>query len=125
RLRRSEFSLEDFRDQMKQIRRMGPLEQVLSLLPGAGGALKGVDSEAGERELRRSVAIIDSMTSAERRDPALINGSRRKRIARGSGTGVEQVNRLLKQYAQARRLMKTLGGGKAAKRLAARLPQFR
>jgi signal recognition particle subunit SRP54 len=126
RLRRSEFTLEDFREQMRQIRKMGPLEQVLSLLPGAG-ALKGVDTEAGEREMRRSAAIIDSMTPPERRDPSLINGSRRKRIARGSGTAVEDVNRLLKQFVQARKLMKTLGagGGKAARRMAARIPQFR
>lgn len=125
RLRRSEFTLEDFREQMRQIRKMGPLDQVLSLLPGAG-ALKGVDTEAGEREMRRSAAIIDSMTLPERRDPSLLNGSRRKRIARGSGTAVEDVNRLLKQFVQARKLMKTLGGsGKAARRMAARIPQFR
>ena len=69
----------------KQVRKLGPLDQVLSMLPGVG-ALKGVDIEAGEREMRRSVAIIDSMTPHERRDPRVINGSRRKRIARGSGT---------------------------------------
>jgi signal recognition particle subunit SRP54 len=111
---------------MRQIRRMGPLDQVLSMLPGMAG-LKGVDSEAGEREMRRYAAIIDSMTPSERRDPSIINGSRRKRIARGSGSGVEDVNRLLKQFAQARKLMKTLGGGgsKAVRRLAARMPQFR
>jgi signal recognition particle subunit SRP54 len=126
RLRRSEFTLEDFREQMRQIHRMGPLDQVLSMLPGAG-ALKGVDAEAGEREMRRSAAIIDSMTPLERRDPSVVNGSRRKRIARGSGTRVEDVNRLLRQFAEARKLMKTLGGGggKAMKRLAARMPQFR
>jgi len=126
RLRRSEFTLEDFREQMRQIRKLGPLDQVLSLLPGAG-ALKSVDSEAGEREMRRSAAIIDSMTPTERREPSLINGSRRKRIARGSGTGVEDVNRKLRQFVQARKLMKTFGGGggKAMKRLAARMPQFR
>jgi signal recognition particle subunit SRP54 len=125
-LRRSEWSLEDFRDQMRQIRKLGPLDQVLSMLPGAGN-LKGVDVDAGEREMRRSSAIIDSMTPDERLNPALINGSRRKRIAKGSGTRVEDVNRLLKQFVQARKMMKTLGGGggKAMKRLAARLPQFR
>jgi signal recognition particle subunit SRP54 len=77
--------------------------------------------------MRRSAAIIDSMTRRERLEPSLINGSRRKRIARGSGTSVEDVNRLLKQFAQTRKMMKVFGGGggKAMKRLAARMPQFR
>ncbi len=125
-LRRNEFTLVDFRDQMAQLRKMGPLDQVLSMLPGMGGAMKGVDVEAGEKEMRRAVAIIDSMTARERRDPSLLNGSRRKRIAKGSGNAVEDVNRLLKQFVQTRKLMKGLGGGpKAMKRLAARMPQFR
>jgi len=123
-LRRSEFTLVDFRDQMTQLTKMGPLEQVLSMLPGVG-SLKGVDAQAGEAEMRRAAAIIDSMTPLERREPSLINGSRRKRIAKGSGTRVEDVNRLLKQFAQTRKLMKTMGGGKGLKRLAARMPQFR
>jgi signal recognition particle subunit SRP54 len=125
-LRKSEFTLEDYREQLGQLRKMGPLDQVLSMLPGVG-ALKGVDTEAGEREMRRTVAIIDSMTLRERREPALINGSRRKRIAKGSGTHVEDVNRVLKQFVQARKLMKSFGGvkGKALKRLAARMPKFR
>ena len=124
-LRRSEFNLEDYRDQMAQLRKMGPLDQVLSMIPGMG-SLQGVDVDAGEREIRRAVAIIDSMTPQERRDPSVLNGSRRKRIATGSGCSVEDVNRVLKQFVQARKLMKGLGGGaKAMKRLAARLPQFR
>ncbi len=124
-LRRAEFTLEDYRDQMKQLRKMGPLDQVLSMIPGAG-SLKGVDVDRGERELRRTIAIVDSMTPQERREPSVINGSRRKRIARGSGSSVEDVNRLLKQFAQARKLMKGLGAGsKAMKRLAARMPQLR
>jgi len=124
-LRRAEFTLEDYRDQMRQLRKMGPLDQVLSMIPGVG-SLKGVDADRGERELRRTIAIIDSMTPEERRDPSVINGSRRKRIARGSGSSVEDVNRLLKQFAQARKLMKGLGSGsKAMKRLAARLPALR
>jgi signal recognition particle subunit SRP54 len=124
-LRRSEFTLEDYRDQLKQIRKLGPLDQVLAMIPGAG-QVKQQDVERGEQELARTVAIIDSMTPRERADASIINGSRRKRIARGAGRSVEDVNRLLKQYAQARKLMKGLGGGaKAMKRLAARLPQFR
>ena len=121
-LRRQEFTLEDFRDQMRQLRKMGPLEQIMSMIPGLG-SLKGLDVDRGEQELKRSAAIIDSMTPQERRDPSVMNGSRRKRIARGSGSSVEDVNRLLKQFAQTRKLMKELGGGsKAMKRLAARLP---
>jgi signal recognition particle subunit SRP54 len=124
-IRRAEFSLDDYRDQMKQLRRMGPLDQVLSMLPGAG-AIKGVDVDRGEQEMRRSIAIIDSMTRRERVEPSVINGSRRKRIARGSGNSVQDVNRLLRQFAQTKRLMKGLGSGsKAMKRLAARMPGLR
>jgi signal recognition particle subunit SRP54 len=124
-LRRAEFTLEDFRDQMKQLRKMGPLDQVLSMVPGMG-SVRGVDAERGEEEMKRSIAIIDSMTPRERSDPSVINGSRRKRIARGCGQRVEDVNRLLRQFAQTRKMMKGLGSGsKAMKRLAGRLPQFR
>jgi signal recognition particle subunit SRP54 len=116
---------EDYRDQMKQVRKLGPLDQVLSMMPGMG-SLQGVDVERGEDEMRRSIAIIDSMTLRERREPSVINGSRRKRIARGSGSSVQDVNRLLRQFAQTRKLMKGLGSGaKAMKRLAARMPQLR
>lgn len=124
RLRRAEFDLEDYRDQLKQLRKMGPLEQVLGMLPGAG-QLRGVDTAAGEREMRRALAVIDSMTPQERREPAIVNGSRRRRIARGSGTAVEDVNRVLKQFAQARKLMKSLGGGRKAMRRLAQLAPFR
>jgi signal recognition particle subunit SRP54 len=124
-LSRAEFTLEDYREQMKQVRKMGPLDQVLSMIPGLG-AVKGVDVDRGEREMRRAIAIIDSMTPQERRDHSVINGSRRKRIARGSGSSVEDVNRLLKQFAQTRKLVKELGAGsKAMKRLASRLPHLR
>jgi signal recognition particle subunit SRP54 len=109
-LRRAEFSLEDYRDQLQQVKKMGSLQQVLSMIPGLGSAARDVDTEAGERELKHASAIIDSMTPLERGDPSVINGSRRKRIARGSGTRVEDVNRLLKQFAQARKLMKQFGG---------------
>jgi signal recognition particle subunit SRP54 len=127
-LRKSEFTLEDYRDQLAQVRKMGPLDQVLAMIPGLG-PVKNVDTEAGEREMRRAIAMIDSMTAHERRDPSVINGSRRKRIAKGSGARVEDVNRLLKQFAQARKMMKMMGSGaggaKAMRRLAARLPQLR
>ena len=127
-LRRSEFTLEDYKEQLGQVRKMGSLDQVLAMIPGMGSKAKDVDTEAGEREMRRHVAIIDSMTAVERREPSVLNGSRRKRIAKGSGTTVEDVNRLLKQYVQARKMMKQFsgGGGKMMKKLAARMPpQFR
>jgi signal recognition particle subunit SRP54 len=120
-LRRSEFTLEDFRDQLLQVKKMGSLDQVLAMVPGVG-QLKNVDTERGEQEMKRLLAIISSMTPRERRDPAVLNGSRRKRIAKGSGTSVEDVNRLLKQFVQARKMMKSFaGGGGALKRLAARM----
>jgi signal recognition particle subunit SRP54 len=126
RMQRNEFTLEDFRDQLAQIRKMGPLEQVLSMIPGFSQATKGVDTAEGEKEMRRSAAIIDSMTPKERRDPQILNGSRRKRIAKGSGTDVSDVNRLLKQFVQARKMMKSLGGNsKAMKQLASRFANFR
>ncbi|MGB9791670.1 MAG: signal recognition particle protein [Thermacetogeniaceae bacterium] len=109
-LRRQEFTLEDFVEQLKQVRAMGPLEQILSMIPGLGGAkqLKKLQEELDEKELVRIEAIINSMTPEERRNPAIINGSRRRRIARGSGTSVQDVNRLLKQFEQTRKLMKQL-----------------
>ena len=127
-LRRSEFTLEDYKEQLGQVRKMGSLDQVLAMIPGIGSRAKDVDTAAGEKEIRRHVSIIDSMTLLERREPSVINGSRRKRIAKGSGTTVEDVNRLLKQYVQARKMMKQFGGGggQMLKKLAARMPpQFR
>ena len=121
-LRKNQFSLEDYRDQLRQVMKMGPLDQVLQMLPGAG-ALKQVDTEAGEREMRRALAMIGSMTDEERRDSSVMNGSRRKRIARGSGATVADVNRLLKQFAQARKMMRGLTGGKRGKGRK-RLPQM-
>jgi signal recognition particle subunit SRP54 len=126
RIQRNEFSLEDYRDQLKQIRKMGSLDQILSMIPGLGAQAKNVDTEAGEQEMRRWGAIIDSMTPKERRAPEILNGSRRKRIAKGSGTAVEDVNRLLKQFVQMRKMMKSLGGNsKAMKQLASRFAHLR
>ena len=103
-LRKSGFSLEDFRDQLKMFRKMGSLEDLVKKLPGAGGALKGARPD--EKELGRVIAIIDSMTPLERRKPEILNGSRRRRIAAGSGTRVEDVNRLMKRYQEARKMLK-------------------
>ena len=125
-MQRNEFTLEDFRDQLVQLRKMGPLDQVLSMIPGMSSQMKNVDMEQGERELKKQSAIIDSMTPRERRSPEILNGSRRKRIAKGSGTAVEDVNRLLKQFAQARKMMKSLGAGsKAMQKLASKFAHLR
>ena len=107
----SDFSLEDFRDQLKTIKKMGPLEQVLGMIPGMGG-LKQLNEQRANmdpKQLDRVEAIINSMTPGERRNHAVINGSRRKRIARGSGTKVEDVNRVLKQFVEMRKMLKAMG----------------
>jgi signal recognition particle subunit SRP54 len=112
-----EFTLEDFRDQLRQIRKLGPLEGLLGMMPKVG-ILKGLkDVKVDEKELTRVVAIIDSMTFKERVNHMIINGARRRRIAKGSGTSVQEVNQLLKQYAQARKMMKSFSGGMLGKRM--------
>ena len=110
-LREDSFSLDDFREQLRQLRKMGPLDQIMGMLP-FGKMLKGAPAELdGEQaDLARFDAIISSMTPPERTRPEIINGSRRQRIARGSGTSVQDVNRLLKQYAQLRKMMKQFKG---------------
>jgi signal recognition particle subunit SRP54 len=110
-LRENSFSLEDFREQLRQVRKLGPLDQILGMLP-FGKMIKGAPKELdGETaDLGRFDAIISSMTPAERTHPEVINGTRRQRIARGSGTSVQDVNRLLKQYAQLRKMMKQFKG---------------
>jgi signal recognition particle subunit SRP54 len=114
RILRDEFSLEDFRDQLRMIRKMGPLEQIVGMLPGMGRLKQLAEARPDEAELTRVEAIINSMTAQERRSYRVINGSRRKRIARGSGTSVEEVNRLLRQFGQMRKMLKTLGGLQSA-----------
>jgi signal recognition particle subunit SRP54 len=110
-LRRNEFGLDDFLDQLRTIRRMGPLTSLLGMIPGLGGA-QLQNMKVDERELDRIQAIILSMTPAERHRPELIKGSRRLRIARGSGTSVQQVSRLIKQFGQTRKIMRQVGRGK-------------
>ena len=110
-LRRNEFTLDDFLNQLKQVRRLGPLQSLLGMMPGfAGQQMKGL--KVDEKDLDRVEAIILSMTAQERSRPELIKGSRRLRIARGSGTSVQQVNQLVKQFDQMRKLMKQVGQGK-------------
>jgi signal recognition particle subunit SRP54 len=106
-IRKNSFTLEDFRDQIQQVRKMGSLESILGMIPGLPKKMKGVGGlDFDEKELVRVEAIVNSMTPKERANFQIINGSRRLRIARGSGTSVQEVNRLLKQYAQARKMMK-------------------
>lgn len=105
-LRKRQFTLEQFRDTMKQVRRMGPLESVIGMIPGVR---LPADTEIDTRRVVRMEAIVDSMTTAERRDHRIINGARRKRIARGSGTSVQEVNQLLKQYLEMRKLFQQMG----------------
>ena len=109
-LRGEDFTLEDFRAQLKTLRKMGPLEQVLGMLPGMGSLKQLGDAKPDEAQLRRVEAIVGSMTAAERRNYRVIDGSRRRRIAKGSGTTVEDVNRLLKQFVQMRKMFKMVGG---------------
>jgi len=115
-----EFSLEDFANQLRQVRKMGPIAQLLEMMPGGMGQIaRQVDPKDAERQLKMTEAIIDSMTVKERRNPDLLNASRRRRIARGSGTEVQDVNRLIKQYREAQRMFKTIKktGGRGLPRL--------
>jgi len=112
------FTLADFRDQLGQVNRLGSLDQILGMLPG-GQKLKGaMEGQLPEREMKRVAAMIDSMTPRERRDHTIINGSRKKRIARGSGTSVPEVNRLIKQFLGARKMAKVMTGTGGRRQLA-------
>jgi len=116
RVREQGFTLEDFRAQLGQMRKLGPLQEIIGMIPGASRV--AIDGDAEETRLRRIEAILNSMTREERREPSVLNGSRRRRIARGSGTSVEEVNRLLTDFHQMERMMRSLGlSGKGARRL--------
>lgn len=129
--RLDDFTLEDFRDQLRTIKKMGPLEQVLGMIPGMGN-LKQLNEARGQvddRQLARVEAIVNSMTAGERRNHAILNGSRRKRIAKGSGTSVEEVNRMLKQFVEMRKMLKAMtgmtGGRKGRQRMMGMLKGMR
>ena len=109
-LRKASFTLEDFLDQLQQVQKMGPLGQIMSMIPGMGGMANEAQAAVDRGDLKRIEAIIRSMTPAERRDPHLLNGSRRRRIAAGSGTTLTDVNRLVKQFTEMQKLMKQLAG---------------
>jgi len=110
RLLKGEFSLEDFADQLAQVRKLGPLASVLEMMPGGlAGAARSIDGQAAEKQIVRTQAIVSSMTREERRRPDVLNGSRKRRVAAGSGTTVQEVNQLLRQYQQVRKLYKQVG----------------
>ncbi len=120
RMLKGKFTLEDFANQLKQIRKMGSISQVLDMLPGGMGKMaQKVSPEDTENQMKRTEAILSSMTRQEKRDPDILNASRRRRIARGAGTEVQEVNRILKQFRDAQRLMKTLQktGGRGIPRM--------
>ena len=125
RLMAGDFNLEDFLNQMQQIKKLGPIGQLLDMVPGMGQMTKDVDMNDAEKEMKRIEAIIQSMTPAERRNPKLLKASRKRRIAAGSGTQVQDVNALLKQFKEMQRMMKQLKSGRGrglAKMLGGRLP---
>ncbi|MFW5972167.1 MAG: signal recognition particle protein [Bacillota bacterium] len=124
-LKRNEFTLEDFLDQMQQVRNMGPLDQVLGMIPGVAGASQLKNLQFDEKQLDHIEAIIGSMTPEERRKPDIIKGSRRRRISAGSGTSIQEVNRLLKQYKQTKKMMKQFSDmSKGKGKLKGKLPFF-
>ena len=118
RLKQNKFDLNDLLDQMQQIRRMGPIKDIIKMLPGVGRALD--DIPIGEKEIRRVESIILSMTPKERRNPEILDASRKRRVAKGSGSDVAAVNAILKQYNELRKFMKSIGGlakGKKGRKL--------
>jgi len=110
-LRKASFTLEDMLDQLQQVQKMGPIGQIMGMIPGMGSMAGDAQAAVDRGELKRTEAIIRAMTPAERRDPSLLNGSRRRRIAAGSGTNLPDVNRLVKQFGEMQKLMKQLSGG--------------
>ena len=110
-LRKAQFTLEDFLEQIQQVQKMGPMGQLMGMIPGMGGMAKDAQAAVDRGDLRRVEAIIRAMTPRERRDPQILNGSRRRRIATGAGTDLTEVNRLIKQHAELSKLMKQLAGG--------------
>jgi signal recognition particle subunit SRP54 len=114
-VRNNQLTLEDFLEQMQQVKKMGPLDQIMDMIPGLGGAMRSQQTTLGDKEMNRVEAIIRSMTPEERRNPEIIKGSRRRRIAVGSGTSVQDVNMLLNQFKQMQGIMKRFSKGKIPK----------
>jgi len=111
-MRKNAFTLDDFLEQMQQLKKMGPLGSIMEMIPGMGGAAKQAQQAVDNGDLKRVEAIIRSMTGQERREPGVLNASRRRRIARGSGTSLPEVNRLIKQFGEMQRMMRQLSGGR-------------
>ena len=111
-MKKNEFTLEDFLEQFGQIRNMGGLAKILDLMPGMSGKLGDKELDQGEKEFKSMEAIIQSMTKAERKDPSILNASRRRRIAAGAGVTVTKVNNLIKRYEEAKKMMKQFTGPK-------------
>jgi signal recognition particle subunit SRP54 len=116
-LRKNSFNLEDMLEQMEQVRKMGPMGQILEMIPGMGGMAKQAQDSVDRGDLKRVEAIIRSMTPAERREPSILNAGRRRRIAQGSGTRLQDVNSLIKQFGQMQKMMKQFSGGKMGRKL--------
>jgi signal recognition particle subunit SRP54 len=116
-LRKNSFTLQDMLNQMEQVRKMGPMGQILEMIPGMGGMAKQAQESVDRGDLKRVEAIIRSMTPAERTDPNILNARRRKRIANGSGTRLQDVNSLIKQFTELKKMMKSMSGGKMGRRM--------
>jgi signal recognition particle subunit SRP54 len=116
-LRKNSFTLQDMLNQMEQVRKMGPMGQILEMIPGMGGIAKQAQESVDRGDLKRVEAIIRSMTPAERTDPNILNARRRKRIANGSGTRLQDVNNLIKQFTELKKMMKSMSGGKMGRRM--------
>ncbi len=116
RLLAGEFNLEDFRDQLGEVKKLGPLSQLLEMIPGMGNLKQDLSPDVTDQQLKRIEAIINSMTPLERRNPKVLNGSRKRRVARGSGASVQEVNQLLGQFRQMQRMMKQFGDGSKGRR---------
>ena len=114
-MRKGEFTLEDFLEQMRAMKKMGPLENIVGMLPGGDEAIKGADLDKGQEELRRMEVLICAMTPTERRNPTILNASRRKRIAAGSGVKVSALNSMLNKFFQMQQMMKKMGKMQKAK----------
>ena len=122
RLNRNEFTLDDYLTALRQVKKMGPLSQLMDLIPGMGGQMKKLKGQVDDHALVRVEAVLSSMTLRERRRPQIIDGSRRRRIARGSGTTVQDVNRVLKSYEDMRKLARQMRGGKRGQRMPPGMP---
>jgi signal recognition particle subunit SRP54 len=125
RLLTGEFNLEDFLDQLGEVKKLGPMSQLLEMVPGMAKVSRDMSPDLTDKQLRRIEAIINSMTVTERRSPKVLNASRKRRVARGSGTSVQEVNQLLAQFRQMQRMMKQLSGGRGQRALANLLGGFR